>query len=349
MHTEQLFQTLPENRPLDIVGDVHGEIDALRSLLGHLGYRDDGSHPNNRLPVFVGDLCDRGPDSPAVLTLVQSLLDSGCARTILGNHELNLIVRDPKDGSGWYFPQRLEADSARYAPWQQHPEQDKAALAARLSQWPLLLCRSDIRIVHAAWLPEALADIRANLHQADTLPELYRFFENRMEQQAKRTEWYTGYLKEQETWGALLEQADFTPPFLPGTAHYDLHRNRSNPVRALASGIEVLADTPFYANSRWRFTTRLPWWRTYRDRTAVAFGHYWRRWPNRGQNRLFDEAADSPLGTSRNAYCIDYAVGARWRSRLHGDDPHEYRLAALRWPERVLCFDNGETAALAPR
>jgi len=37
---------------LDIVGDVHGEIEALRSLMQHLGYDDDGNHPE-RLDVSV--------------------------------------------------------------------------------------------------------------------------------------------------------------------------------------------------------------------------------------------------------------------------------------------------------
>ncbi len=347
MQAEQLFQPLPENRSLDIIGDVHGEIEALQNLLHHLGYRSDGSHPQQRLPVFVGDICDRGPDSPAAFALVQDWLDRGHARTILGNHEINLITHNPKDGSGWYFPQRAAADAPRYAPWQPHPEADKAALAQRLAQWPLLLLRSDILIVHAAWLPDAIADIHAHLHLADTLPELYRFFEHRMESLAAQSSWYTGYLKEQADHAGQLDNPDSPPPFLPGTAQYDLHRNRSNPIRALASGIEVLADAPFYANGRWRFTTRLPWWQDYRQPQAVAFGHYWRRWPNRGQNRLFAEAADSPLGLSQNAYCLDYSVGARWRSRRLGEDAREFRLAALRWPERTLCFDNGETAFIA--
>lgn len=342
MQAEQLFRPLPARQPLDIIGDVHGEIDALRALLRHLGYRADGSHPQQRLAVFVGDLCDRGPDSPAVLALVQQWMDAGHAHAVLGNHEINLITHDPKDGSGWYFPERAQRDARQYAPWQLHPEHDKAALAKRLAQWPLALIRPDIRIVHAAWLPEALADIRAHLHQADSLPELYRFFEQRMETQIRQADWHAGYLKEQHAHADLLEQADAEPPFLPHTAQYELYRNRSNPVRSLVSGIETLASAPFYANGRWRFTTRLPWWRHYRSRTALAFGHYWRRWPNQGQNRLFEEAAHSPLGLSRNAYCIDYAVGARWRSRRFGGNPQEYRLAALRWPEQTLLFDNGE-------
>ena len=60
--------------PLDIVGDVHGEIDALISLLRELGYGDDGKHPDGRRLVFLGDLVDRGPDSPAVLRKVRALV-----------------------------------------------------------------------------------------------------------------------------------------------------------------------------------------------------------------------------------------------------------------------------------
>ena len=47
--------------PLDIVGDVHGEIDALQNLLNHLGYGEDGVHQGGRRLVFLGDLIDRGP------------------------------------------------------------------------------------------------------------------------------------------------------------------------------------------------------------------------------------------------------------------------------------------------
>ncbi len=52
-----LIQSLPDG-PLDIVGDIHGEHDALCALLGHLGYDLDGAHPDGRTLVFVGDFCD---------------------------------------------------------------------------------------------------------------------------------------------------------------------------------------------------------------------------------------------------------------------------------------------------
>ena len=65
----QLVQQLPQS-DLDIIGDVHGEIGALCTLLDRLGYDDQGRHPQNRHLVFVGDLVDRGPDSLGVLDLV---------------------------------------------------------------------------------------------------------------------------------------------------------------------------------------------------------------------------------------------------------------------------------------
>jgi hypothetical protein len=44
-------------------------------------------------------------------------------------------------------------------------------------------------------------------------------------------------------------------------------------------------------------------------------------------------------------FCVDYSVGARWLDRLRGDNPvQRSKLAAMRWPERVLVFDDGTQA-----
>ncbi len=78
--------------PLDIVGDVHGEIDALDALLAELGYADDGQHPEGRRLVFLGDLVDRGPDSPAVLERVSRMVAAGRYRQ-LTNRALRLFCK----------------------------------------------------------------------------------------------------------------------------------------------------------------------------------------------------------------------------------------------------------------
>ena len=51
-----MFAPLPDG-PLDVVGDVHGELDALLALLAHLGYDADGGHPEGR-HLVAGDLAE---------------------------------------------------------------------------------------------------------------------------------------------------------------------------------------------------------------------------------------------------------------------------------------------------
>ena len=85
--------------PFDIVGDIHGCRSELVTLLGRLGYqvaRDaegravDAVHPQGRTAVFVGDLVDRGPDTPGVLRLVMGMVAAGHALCVPGNHENKL-------------------------------------------------------------------------------------------------------------------------------------------------------------------------------------------------------------------------------------------------------------------
>ncbi|MFD0277149.1 polynucleotide kinase-phosphatase [Kitasatospora sp. NPDC127111] len=85
--------------PFDIVGDIHGCRSELETLLTRLGYsltRDeagrpvDAAHPAGRTAVFVGDLVDRGPDTPGVLRLVMGMVAAGHAICVPGNHENKL-------------------------------------------------------------------------------------------------------------------------------------------------------------------------------------------------------------------------------------------------------------------
>ncbi|MFE1251224.1 polynucleotide kinase-phosphatase [Streptomyces sp. NPDC058735] len=85
--TEKRFNDLTHlTGPFDIIGDIHGCAAELESLLGKLGYVD-GVHPEGRTAVFVGDLVDRGPDSPGVLRRVMAMVKSGDALCVPGNHE----------------------------------------------------------------------------------------------------------------------------------------------------------------------------------------------------------------------------------------------------------------------
>ena len=87
--------------PFDIIGDVHGCADELQALLARLGYHvewleDDGERraavtaPPGRKAVFVGDLVDRGPNTPDALRIVMSMVEAGSAYAVQGNHERKL-------------------------------------------------------------------------------------------------------------------------------------------------------------------------------------------------------------------------------------------------------------------
>lgn len=89
-----------ETGPFDVIGDVHGCRVELEELLDALGYevvRDDQGravdaiHPEGRRAIFVGDLVDRGPDSPGVLRLVMGMVGAGHAFCVSGNHEAKLL------------------------------------------------------------------------------------------------------------------------------------------------------------------------------------------------------------------------------------------------------------------
>lgn len=87
-----------EHGPFDIIGDVHGCLDELVELLTRLGYavHDDGDGPRatppaGRKAIFVGDLVDRGPATPAVLRLVMGMVEAGAAHCVPGNHDVKLM------------------------------------------------------------------------------------------------------------------------------------------------------------------------------------------------------------------------------------------------------------------
>jgi protein phosphatase len=85
-----------ESGPFDIIGDVHGCHKELVELLERLGYEvsegvDDARPPEGRKAIFVGDLVDRGPDTPDVLRLVMRMVRSGSALCVPGNHDVRLV------------------------------------------------------------------------------------------------------------------------------------------------------------------------------------------------------------------------------------------------------------------
>ena len=332
--------------PLDIIGDVHGEIEGLEQLVHKLGYDADGNHPDGRRLVFVGDLIDRGPDSPAVLQWVSRLVAAGKAQCILGNHEINLLHGVLRDGNAWYIDPEAES---RYPAKRVDPRQ-KAEIRRFLSTLPLALERDDLRVVHACWHPESIAKLRS--HESEGLPviAIFRRYDSELERRWEETALRKRAAEAAAHAHALTDPHWADPQILPAHAAIDAAQQMSNPVRVVTSGTEGPTPKPFWAAGKWRMVERLKWWEAYAEATPVIVGHYWRRLHE--SQTLLGEKNDPDLfegiephhwmGKRANVYCVDFSVGGRPRERISSTTPPFLcKLSALRVPEWEVVHDDG--------
>lgn len=112
-------RSLPRDRPLRVVGDVHGEA-------GAFAYAAE----TDRFLVQLGDLVDYGPDSAGALRIMFDLIDREQGLFLLGNHDLKLarlllgqhvrvnpqllVTRDQLDGT---LRARVVAEAERAPLW----------------------------------------------------------------------------------------------------------------------------------------------------------------------------------------------------------------------------------------
>lgn len=340
--------------PVDIVGDVHGEIVALHDLLGRLGYDGEGRHRQGRRLIFVGDLCDRGPDSPAVIELVQALVAAGRAQCVLGNHELNLLRGERKHGNHWFYGDDDPAHLASFGPCVMATPAQRPAFLAFFSTLALALERSDLRVVHAGWHDPSIQRCREVPGDARAA---YRGFEELLSLSAEGARLRLAHDLEKALHTSLLNDTARVPPPCVDVAAYEEYYQTENPIRVLSSGLECATPAPFRAGGKWRFVERVRWWREYDAPQAVVFGHYWRWWHpsshlrlSKGEPNLF--LGEDACGWHANArgrevaFCVDYSVGARFKERMDGQvQPFHGRPAAMRWPEREVVFDHDPAAA----
>ena len=122
------------NGRLIAIGDIHGCHAELVELLEQLGPAKDDQF------ILLGDLVNRGPDSPKVLALARSLN----AVSLLGNHELRLL-------NFWHTKDRTvlkEDDEATFA--QMRPEDwaylEGMPLTHYVKEW-------DTVFVHGGFVP----------------------------------------------------------------------------------------------------------------------------------------------------------------------------------------------------
>ncbi len=148
----------------DIVGDVHGCLDELLSLLERLGYRWNGQDltpPQGRTLVFVGDLVDRGPKVAEVVTLVRRGVETGVALSVRGNHDDRLARALAGEA---VKPSRLLDTSL--AQLERLPAADVAVIRDFLAALParLELDGGRLLVVHAGERADLSGDARAEFN-----------------------------------------------------------------------------------------------------------------------------------------------------------------------------------------
>jgi hypothetical protein len=243
---------------IDIIGDIHGELEALIELGRALGYEvDDGwSHSQGRVLVFVGDLIDRGPDSLGVAELVCNLIERRRAVCLLGNHEYNLVGHaqghiEPKASN-----KKTIEQFARY------PKRSQAVLDT-FRLLPTAIELPALRIIHAVWhlgCYSRVAKVIGHVpgEHANEIADTFDWLQAHVVVASPFTE--TGLI--------CALPAEGVPP-TDDTAH-----------EILIKGYEAKADAPFLdSEKKERTLIRVTWWDRERpeipsDKRTV-FGHYW--------------------------------------------------------------------------
>lgn len=305
----KLVGRIPDG-PVDIVGDVHGESAALNDLLSHLGYDGLGRHPEKRRLIFVGDLIDRGPDSPAVVRQVRRMIDESGALMVLGNHEINLLRGLDKGADNAWFFRHLDPAG-------------QAEMIELLSGLPVALERPDLRVVHANWHDDSV-DLARN---ACCPLELFEEHELLIQEFIAN-----------ESLADLLEISLLRQNQNP------LKRITSGPEKKAPDGARPAGERKHHLRDTWWDGYVGPlcvvghYWRM-RDPAKPAPHHL-----------FDDANPHALLGKGHVMcidYSVGWRYRERALNGPGFQGPWQFRLGALRLPEMVLVFDNGSTVPVS--
>ena len=277
----------------DVIGDVHGHSEKLKALLTKLGYRERQrawrhSDPS-QTAIFVGDFIDRGPGQLETMQIVRSMLDSGTALAVMGNHEFNAIgyhTPDPTNPGEYVRPHTASNV-------EQHAEFVGATAGAHQEHldWfltlPLWLELDGLRVIHACWHHKFMSAITPLLGSDKTLDIGLVVAASR-----KRT-------PEHQAIEALLKGPELK---LPGDLYFldksGLKRTEAR-VRWWDGSATTYRQTAICddATRRQLPTTDIPeeFRLGYSDDKPVFFGHYW--------------FSGVPEVLSTRAACVDYSAG----------------------------------------
>lgn len=277
---------------IDLIGDIHGHADKLEALLIKLGYAQHNgvyAHPERKV-LFIGDYIDRGPKIRETLQIVKSMVDSGNAIALMGNHEYNAICFHVEENSGGHLRKHLIKNVIQHYETLrqfQNKQQEYEQYVDWFKTLPLYYENDSFRAVHACWDNadiQLLRNTLVNDRLTDELIHLSVMHESPLHHAIERT------LKGKEMQlpaGVAFSDKD-------GTTRTDIRiKWWEDPTTMTYHSISVepleqLPESPLghegLTNSTHYLAIEKP----------VFFGHYWLK----GQPTLWRE----------NVCCIDYSV-----------------------------------------
>jgi serine/threonine protein phosphatase 1 len=129
--------SVPEGNRIYAIGDIHGRLDLLDSVLARID-EDMGMHPkSNAIRIFLGDYIDRGPDSKRVLDRLVDYCVTQPTVCLMGNHEafLREFLENPDVLNVWRHCGGLDTLlSYGLAPKIETDAQDQRELASELDR-----------------------------------------------------------------------------------------------------------------------------------------------------------------------------------------------------------------------
>lgn len=162
---------------IDFIGDIHGHADELMRLLDELGYKkvkDAYSHPE-RTAVFVGDYIDRGPKIRETLRIVRTMVDTGSAIALMGNHEYNAICYNWLDDTGHFLrehsPKNMHQHKKTLEQFDGAEDEYKEYLSWFMSL-PLFCEQEGFNAAHACWDIASIESLKKRLINGKLSAEL---------------------------------------------------------------------------------------------------------------------------------------------------------------------------------
>jgi len=291
----------------DLIGDIHGHANELKLLLEKLGYTPKGKSFVNpsRTAIFIGDYIDRGLQIKETLEIVRSMVDSGNALAIMGNHEFNAICYHLPDGKGGFLRKHTGMNAKNHqTTLNSFSQTEWDEWIKWLMRLPITLELPEFNVVHACWDKKMIDFLDPWLSQRELPYEFFRL---------------TSIPKSKEM---IATEILLKGPELPLISKYiDIEGNERDKVRFKwwidpigkpLKDISISVSDQAKAHNEFQFEYPIPSHisNTWDIKKPVFFGHYW--------------LEGDPIWNSEYACCLDYSVAKNGKLVAYSIDSKKF-------------------------